>query len=117
PRHHGSGRAGGAAPQRAGPVRGRGRGAGLRRGMRLPTAQLSARRVDEGAAEALVLGAGPAGSAAAAVLAQEGRRVVLVRPSRTPEGALGESVPPSARKLLAEIGALEAVEAAGFVSN
>ncbi len=85
--------------------------------MRLPAAQLSGLRVDEGAADALVLGAGPAGSAAAAVLAQEGRRVVLIRPSRTPEGALGESVPPSARKLLMEIGALEAVEAAGFVPN
>lgn len=40
-----------------------------------------------------------------------------MRPRTPPAGALAESVPPSARKLLTELGVLEAVEAAGFHPN
>ena len=40
-----------------------------------------------------------------------------MRPASIPAGALAESVPPSARKLLAELGVLDAVEAAGFFPN
>jgi halogenation protein CepH len=67
--------------------------------------------------EVVVLGGGPAGSTAATVLARRGHQVGLVRPSATPYGALAESVPPSARKLLADIGALHALEQAGFQPN
>src|SRR5690606_41739874 len=80
--------------------------------MRLRTQSLS----DSGA-EVVVLGGGPAGAAAAAVLAQEGHAVLVVRPSEPAAGALGESIPPSARSLLMEVGALARLERAGFVPN
>jgi len=43
--------------------------------------------------------------------------VALVRPATTPAGELAESVPPSANKLLRELGLLDAVQAAGFQPN
>ena len=67
--------------------------------------------------EVVVLGGGPAGCAAAALLAARGHEVALVRPATPPAGALGESVPPSARKLLSELRLLDAVESAGFAPN
>jgi flavin-dependent dehydrogenase len=67
--------------------------------------------------EVLVLGGGPAGSAAALVLAQGGRAVTLVRPAHPPGASLAQSIPPSARALLGEIGILPAVEAADLVPN
>lgn len=51
------------------------------------------------------------------MLARRSHRVALVRPARTPAGALAESLPPSARRVLAELGALEAVDAAGLFPN
>jgi flavin-dependent dehydrogenase len=73
--------------------------------------------MNEGRHEVIVLGAGPAGSAAATLLARRSHDVVLVRPRRTPAGGVAQSVPPSARKLLAEVGLLEAVDGAGFHPN
>ena len=64
--------------------------------------------------DVLVLGGGPAGTAAATLLAQRSHRVALVRPTNTPAGALAESIPPSARRLLSELGVLKATDAAGF---
>ena len=64
-----------------------------------------------------MLGGGPAGSAAATLLARRSHEVALVEPSETPAGSLAQSVPPSANKLLAEIGILEAVQSAGFRPN
>ena len=63
--------------------------------------------------DVLVLGGGPAGTAAATLLAQRSHRVALVRPTNTPAGALAESIPPSARRLLSELGVLKATDAAG----
>ena len=40
-----------------------------------------------------------------------------MRPASTPAGELAESVPPSANKLLGELGLLEAVHGAGFQAN
>ena len=63
--------------------------------------------------EAAILGAGPAGSAAARLLATWSHRVVLLhRPERSPGRA--ESIPPSCRKLFAACGVADAIEAAGF---
>ncbi|HIF56627.1 MAG TPA: FAD-dependent oxidoreductase [Gemmatimonadetes bacterium] len=67
--------------------------------------------------DVLVLGGGPAGTAAATLLAQRSHRVALVRPTNTPTGALAESIPPSARLLLSELGVLKATDAAGFFPN
>lgn len=67
--------------------------------------------------EVVVIGGGPAGCAAATLLARRSHRVALVCPERPTAGALAESVPPSTRKILSELGLLEAVERAGFAEN
>ena len=67
-----------------------------------------------GSHDAAVVGAGPAGAAAARLLARWGYRVLLLdRPTSTAP-SMAESIPPSCRKLFAAIGVLEAVDAAGF---
>jgi flavin-dependent dehydrogenase len=64
----------------------------------------------------LVVGAGPAGSTAARLLASWGWSVLLVhRASSRP--ALAESLPSSTRKLLTFLGQLDRIEAAGFYPN
>lgn len=67
--------------------------------------------------DVLVLGGGPAGTAAATLLAQRSHRVALVRPTNTPAGALAESIPPSARRLLSELSLLNPIDAADFFPN
>jgi flavin-dependent dehydrogenase len=64
--------------------------------------------------DVVVLGAGPAGSAAATLLARNGRQVAVVRPATPPAAALPESVPPSARRILEELGFQPWIEGAGF---
>jgi FADH2-dependent halogenase/halogenation protein CepH len=63
-----------------------------------------------------VIGGGPAGSTAAALLASWGRSVVLVD-HESDQPSLAESLPSSARKLLAFLGELEVVDAAAFHPN
>lgn len=67
--------------------------------------------------DVVVLGGGPAGCAAATLLARRAHRVALVRPTSPPAPALAQSIPPSARRVLDEIGALSAVDTAGFHPN
>ena len=67
--------------------------------------------------EVVVLGGGPAGSAAATLLAGCGHDVALLRLDRPPASALAESIPPSARRILDQLGLLPALEAAGFHAN
>jgi len=64
--------------------------------------------------EVLIIGAGPAGAVAAKLLASWGHRVLVIHRPGGEHERLGESIPPSANKLLLEIGALEAVGGAGF---
>lgn len=64
--------------------------------------------------DVIVIGGGPAGAAVGRLLAAWGHSVLLLtKPIDEPRG-LAESLPPSTRKLLAAVGVLEAVEAAGF---
>jgi 2-polyprenyl-6-methoxyphenol hydroxylase-like FAD-dependent oxidoreductase len=67
--------------------------------------------------ETVVLGGGPAGVAAAILLARRSHKVALVRPTNSPAGALAVSIPPSALRVLSELGVLEAVGRAGFHRN
>ncbi len=72
-------------------------------------------RVTEFDADVFVVGGGPAGSAAATMLARKGWRVRLYERDRFPREHVGESLLPASMPVLAEIGALPAVEAAGFL--
>src|SRR6185312_16318380 len=65
-------------------------------------------------ADVVVIGGGPAGAAAARLLAQWDRSVVAIgrAPSRR---SLAESLPPSCTKLLDALGVRAAIDAAGFV--
>ena len=62
----------------------------------------------------VVIGGGPAGSCAATLLARKGYRVALLERERFPRPHIGESLLPASIPVLAELGALEAVRAAGF---
>ena len=64
--------------------------------------------------DAVILGGGPAGAAAATLLARQGHSVLVI--ARTPpRPALAESLPPSVGKLLDQAGVRGAVDSAGFV--
>jgi flavin-dependent dehydrogenase len=66
------------------------------------------------AADAVILGGGPAGATAARLLAAQGHRVVVIaRLAAKP--ALAESLPPSVGNLLDRAGVRAAVDAAGFI--
>jgi flavin-dependent dehydrogenase len=65
-------------------------------------------------ADAIVIGAGPAGCAAAIVLADAGRSVLLIDRPIGARRALAESIPPSARRILTELGVDHTVASAGF---
>lgn len=68
--------------------------------------------------QVLILGGGPAGAAAARLLAQWGHEVVVVERAADPTAQpLAESLPPSTRKILAATGLLGVVEAGGFHPN
>jgi len=67
--------------------------------------------------DVLVVGAGPAGSTAAQLLASWGWSVVLVHRAAPGRPTLAESLPASARKLFAFLGQLDRIEAAGFHPN
>jgi flavin-dependent dehydrogenase len=66
--------------------------------------------------DVVVVGAGPAGSTAAQLLAQWGWSVILVHREAT-RPSLAESLPASSRKLFAFLGQLARVEAAAFHPN
>lgn len=73
--------------------------------------------------EVAIVGGGPAGSAAARLLASWGHRVILLDrrakalrhiSTARDRSVLAESIPPSCRKLFSAIGVLEAIDAAGW---
>ena len=65
----------------------------------------------------IVIGGGPAGSAAATMLARQGWQVALLERERFPRAHVGESLLPASIPILEELGVLTAVEAQGFVKK
>ena len=60
--------------------------------------------------DVVVVGAGPAGATAAALMAQAGLQVQLIERARFPRFHIGESLLPYSMPILERIGALEEVE-------
>ena len=65
--------------------------------------------------DVLIIGAGPAGTLAAALLHKEGFRPLIVEKLEFPRFVIGESMLPSSMNLLQEAGLLEAVEKQNFL--
>ncbi len=66
-------------------------------------------------ADIIVIGGGPAGSAAATMLARKGWQVIVLEREQFPRDHVGESLLPASIPVLEELGALPAVENAGFL--
>ncbi len=64
--------------------------------------------------EILIVGAGPAGSVAAALLRQQGRQVLVIEREQFPRFSIGESLLPQSMEYLEQAGMLRAVVEAGF---
>jgi flavin-dependent dehydrogenase len=71
--------------------------------------EIAARRYD-----VIVAGGGPAGSTIATILAQHGRKVLLVERSREPQFKLGESLQPQTYWTLERLGMLDRMRASAF---
>ncbi len=67
--------------------------------------------------DVLVVGAGPAGCAAAIHAATRGLRVALIEKAHFPRDLPGEALHPDVNRLFAELGVAEAVSRAGFITN
>ncbi len=67
--------------------------------------------------DAIVIGAGPAGSAAAAVLAMKGRRTLVLEREKFPRYHVGESLIPYAYFSLQRIGVIERLKKSHFPSK
>jgi flavin-dependent dehydrogenase len=65
-------------------------------------------------ADILIVGAGPAGSVAAALLRKQGRQVLVIEREQFPRFSIGESLLPQSMQYLEEAGMLRAVVEAGF---
>jgi flavin-dependent dehydrogenase len=62
----------------------------------------------------LIIGAGPAGAVAAALLRQQGREVLVIEREQFPRFSIGESLLPQSMQYLEQAGMLRAVVEAGF---
>ena len=66
------------------------------------------------AGEILIIGAGPAGSVAAALLRRQGRQVLVLEREQFPRFSIGESLLPQSMEYLEQTGMLRAVQEGGF---
>jgi FADH2-dependent halogenase len=73
--------------------------------------------VDATTYDALIIGGGPGGSAAATFLAKSGRRVLVLEKEFFPRFHIGESLLPYNQGLFREMGVLPKLEAAGLVKK
>jgi flavin-dependent dehydrogenase len=64
--------------------------------------------------DVVIIGAGPAGTAAGALLRQRGREVVILEREQFPRFSIGESLLPQCMPVLEEAGLLDAVRACAF---
>lgn len=64
--------------------------------------------------EVLIIGAGPAGSVAAAMLRQQGRQVLMLEREQFPRFSIGESLLPQSMEYIQAAGLLQDVVEAGF---
>src|SRR5258707_6079380 len=62
-----------------------------------------------------IIGGGPAGSVAGAVLARNGRRVVILEKEKFPRFRVGESLLPASSDTFERIGVKEKLDRAGFL--
>ena len=67
--------------------------------------------------DVVIVGGGPAGAAAARLLATWGHSVQLLTKTVDRSRSLGESLPPSCRKLFDLLGATTAIDTAGFLAS
>ena len=64
--------------------------------------------------DVVIIGAGPSGSIAAALLVKKGHRVLILEKSIFPRFSIGESLLPQSMEYIEKAGMLQAVQAAGF---
>src|SRR5689334_10259420 len=69
------------------------------------------------AVDVVVVGGGPAGSAAALWCVRQGLRVVLLEREQFPRHRPGETLPPGVEPIFAQLGVADAIRAAGFIRH